>query len=104
MAKAAVKIRAKEKSGVVTIKVLMTHPMETGLRKDKNTGKIIPAFYIENVSCSSAGNPLMNCNWSGSVSKNPYLSFKFDGKKGDEFSLTWRDNKGGTGTETSKVR
>ncbi|MCG7936220.1 MAG: thiosulfate oxidation carrier complex protein SoxZ, partial [Candidatus Thiodiazotropha taylori] len=29
----SIKIRAKEKGGVTTVKALMTHPMETGGRK-----------------------------------------------------------------------
>ncbi|MBT7047566.1 MAG: thiosulfate oxidation carrier complex protein SoxZ, partial [Gammaproteobacteria bacterium] len=34
----SIKLRAKSKKGVVTVKCLMNHPMETGLRKDKKTG------------------------------------------------------------------
>ena len=45
----SIKIRAKEKGGVVTVKALMNHPMETGLRKDKKTGKAIPAHFINEV-------------------------------------------------------
>jgi len=43
--------------------------------------------------------------WSGAVSKNPYLSFQFAGaKKGDAVELTWKDNKGGSETAATKVR
>jgi len=46
MATGTIKIRAKEKGGEVEVKVLFTHPMETGMRKDKATGankKVIKA-------------------------------------------------------------
>ena len=39
-AKKSIKIRAKLKNDVVTVKALMTHPMETGARKDSKTGEL----------------------------------------------------------------
>lgn len=100
---ASTKIRAKEKSGVVTVKALMTHPMETGLRKDKKTGKIIPAHHITEIVCEAAGKTVMTCMWSGGISKNPYLSFKYAGKKGEDLKLTWTDNQGASETTTASV-
>ncbi|AKH21646.1 thiosulfate oxidation carrier complex protein SoxZ [Sedimenticola thiotaurini] len=90
---ATIKIRAKEKGGVTTVKALMTHSMESGLRKDKN-GEKIPAHFIQEVVCEVNGKMVMNAHWSGGVSKNPYISFKFDGGKGETLKLTWTDNQG----------
>jgi len=105
MAKSTIKIRAKEKAGVVTVKALMTHPMETGARKDKKTGKLIPAHFIQEVSCKTNDKTVMSADWSGGVSKNPYLSFKFKGAaKGDPIELTWVDNQGNSDTKTAKIR
>ena len=96
MAKKSIKIRAKEKGGVVTVKALMTHPMETGTRKDKKTGDLIPAHFIQEVTCKHGDNTVFTAYWSGGVSKNPYLSFKFSGgAKGDALTLKWADNQGG---------
>ena len=90
-----IKIRAKSSDGVTTVKALMTHPMETGARKDKKTGEAIPAHFIQEVACESGGKRLITAYWSGGVSKNPYLSFKFaGGNKGDKLTLSWVDNKG----------
>lgn len=100
----SVKIRAKEKGGEVTVKILMTHPMETGLRKDKKTGEPIPADYVENIVCEVNGKPYLNTNFSGSVSQNPFLSFKYAGNKGDEIKLTYKDNSGNSASETEKAR
>jgi len=90
-----IKIRAKEAGGVVTIKALMSHPMETGGRKDKKTGQAIPAHFIQEVNITLNGKEQLKGYWSGGVSKNPYLSVKVKGgKKGDTVSLSWADNKG----------
>ena len=54
-----IKIRAKEKGGTTTVKFLLKHPMETGLRKDKKTGKKIPAHFISDVDVSLNGTNVM---------------------------------------------
>ena len=101
----SIKIRAKAKGGTTTVKALMTHPMETGLRKDKKTGKMIPAHFIQEVSCMHNGKVVLTTEWGGSVSKNPYLSFKFEGGATDDtIELSWKDNQGGSDTSSVKVR
>jgi len=42
--------RRYHKGDVIPVKALITHPMETGFRKNKKTGKRIPAYYINDVS------------------------------------------------------
>ena len=105
MAKSSIKIRAKDKDGVTTVKALMTHPMETGGRKDKKTGKKIPAHFIQEVVCKHNGATVLTADWSGGVSKNPYISFKFTGgAKGDDVELSWTDNTGKSDTTTGKIK
>ena len=105
MAKSSIKIRAKEKGGVTTVKALMTHPMETGGRKDKKTGEKIPAHFIQEVVCKHNGATVLTADWSGGVSKNPYLSFKFSGgAKGDSVELAWTDNKGNSDSTTGQIK
>jgi sulfur-oxidizing protein SoxZ len=88
-------MRAKASGGVTTIKALMSHPMETGTRKDKKTGKNIPAHFIQEVVCKHGDKTVMTAQWGAAISKNPYLSFKFKGgNAGDTVSLSWTDNKG----------
>ena len=103
MASKSIKIRAKLKDDVTTVKALMTHPMETGARKGKD-GKAIPAHFIQEITCESGGKNLLTAFWSGGVSKNPYLSFKFKGgKKGDTLKLSWVDNKGESASQEAKI-
>ena len=91
---ATIKIRAKAKGGVTTVKSLMNHPMETGQRKDKKGGKI-PAHFIQEVVAEHGGKTVMTAHWGPAVSKNPYISFKFaGGAKGDKLKISWVDNMG----------
>ena len=47
---------------------------------------------------------LLTALWSGGVSKNPYLSFKFTGAaKGEKVEITWTDSKGATESETAEI-
>lgn len=99
------KIRAKLKGETVEVKALMNHPMETGLRKDKKTGEVIPAHFIQEVVAKSGEKTVMTALWSGGVSKNPYIAFKFaGGAKGDSVELTWTDNQGATESATAEIK
>lgn len=100
----SIKIRAKMSGDTTTVKCLVTHPMETGLRKDKKTGELIPAHFINEVVATVGDKTVMTTNWSGGVSKNPYLSFKFKGgNKGDEVKISWVDNQGGSDADSAKI-
>jgi sulfur-oxidizing protein SoxZ len=98
------KMRAKAKDGVVSVKALMSHPMETGLRKDKKTGEKIPAHFINNVTVKKGDAVLMSAHWSGSISKNPMLSFEYSGAPGDKLTLNWTDNQDGSGSAEAEVK
>jgi len=92
---ATIKIRAKVKNGITTVKALISHTMETGLRKNKKTGKKIPAHHITEVTGEYNGKTVMTANWGPAISKNPYLSFKFKGgSAGENVKISWVDNKG----------
>jgi len=100
----SIKARANVKGDEVTVKALISHPMETGLRKDKKTGKVIPAHFIQEVVCQHNGKEVMNAVWGGAVSTNPYVSFIFDGaKKGDTITMSWVDNTGAKDSAEDQV-
>ena len=104
MAKSSIKIRAKVKKGEATVKCLISHPMETGLRKNKKTGKLIPAHFIQEVVCKHGDKTVMTAQWGAAISKNPYLSFKFKGgNAGDTVSLSWTDNKGNSDSADGSI-
>ena len=98
------KIRAWIENNKTTVKAIIFHPMETGLRKDKKTGKPIPAHFITEVSCEHNGKSILKCNWGPGVSKNPFFSFRFAGAKaGDKLKISWVDNKGQSGSSEAQI-
>lgn len=97
------RIRATAGADGVEVRVLMSHEMETGQRRD-SSGQIVPAHFISNVTVQHAGKTVLAAEWGPAVSKNPYLQFKFQGgKKGDELTVTWVDNKGETRTDKAVI-
>jgi sulfur-oxidizing protein SoxZ len=101
----SIKMRASAKDGVTTIKALISHPMETGTRKDKKTGEKIPAHFIQEVVCEHNGNTVMTAQWGPAISKNPYLSFRFTGgNAGDTVKLSWVDNKGNSDSSEASIK
>jgi sulfur-oxidizing protein SoxZ len=101
----AIKIRAKAKDGVTTVKTLMSHTMETGLRKNSKTGEKIPADHITEVTAEHNGNTVMTANWGGAIAKNPYLSFKFKGAAaGDTIKISWVDNMGKSDSAEAQIK
>ena len=103
MATNPMKIRAASKDGVTEVKVLISHEMETGQRKDA-AGKVIPAWFIQQVAATHNGKQVMRANWGPAISKNPYLQFSFKGgKAGDKVQITWTDNRGETRTDEATI-
>mgnify|MGYP001812015149 FL=1 len=101
----SIRVRAKAKGDTTTVKALITHPMETGLRKNKKTGEKIPAHFIQEVVCKHNGATVMTAHWGAAVSKNPYVSIMLSGAKaGDAIELSWVDNKGGKDVASTKVK
>ena len=87
------RIRAQARGDKTTVRVLMSHEMETGQRKDA-AGKI-PAWFIQEVTPPHNGKPVMSAQWGPSVAKNPFLQFTVKGAKaGDKVAISWKDNKG----------
>ena len=97
------KIRAAEKDGVTTVRVLMAHEMETGQRKDAS-GALIPAWHITEIVAKVGDKTVLEAQWGPAISKNPYLQFAFKGgKKGDKVKVSWTDNKGDTRTDEATI-
>ena len=97
------KIRAAAKDGVTEVKVLISHEMDTGQRKDAN-GAVIPAWFITDLVAKHGDKVVLQSEFGTAVSKNPYLAFKFKGgAKGDKVSVSWKDNKGDSRTDEAVV-
>jgi sulfur-oxidizing protein SoxZ len=98
MADKQTKIRTKTHDGVTDVLVLVSHPMETGQRKDKKTNEKIPAHYIEKLNFTLNGKEVASTDLGPAVSSDPLVGIKLKGAKaGDKLKVTWSDNKGESG-------
>ncbi|MBA3596555.1 MAG: thiosulfate oxidation carrier complex protein SoxZ [Methylibium sp.] len=97
------RIRAQAAGDKATVRVLMSHEMETGQRKDA-AGKPIPAWFIQEVTAQHNGKPVLSAQWGPAVAKNPYLQFVVKGAKaGDKITITWVDNRGDKRSDEATV-
>ncbi|BAL23557.1 thiosulfate oxidation carrier complex protein SoxZ [Azoarcus sp. KH32C] len=100
---APTRIRATLRDGLTEVRLLMTHPMENGLRKDAE-GTRIPAHFITDVEVRHGERVVLAANFGPSVSANPYLAFRFSGgAAGDEISVAWRDNLGASRVDAARI-
>jgi sulfur-oxidizing protein SoxZ len=91
---APMKIRAQPQGGNALVRVLMSHDMESGFRKDAS-GKPVPAWHITEVTVQHNGRAVMSAQYGPAVAKNPLLQFVVKGAKaGDKISVGWVDTKG----------
>jgi len=99
-----IKTRITVKDGTAELKILVFHPMESGLRKDAVTKKLIPRHFIDILTIEHNGAPVLEAHLSRSVSRNPFLHFKIPNvKNGDKFKIDWHDNFGEYGTIETEV-
>ena len=78
---------------VVTLKTLISHPMESGQRKD-GEGKLIPREIINRFTCDSNGANVIDIAIDPAVSTNPYFEFDVKVDAAGEFVFTWYDDDG----------
>ncbi|MEY6432948.1 thiosulfate oxidation carrier complex protein SoxZ [Thioalkalicoccus limnaeus] len=105
MASDTIRVRATaDAEGVTTLQLLMSHEMETGRRRGPD-GDLIPAHFIQEVTCEHNGQVVATAYFSGGVSRNPYLSLKFTGaKQGDSIRVSWTDNQGYDDSAEATIR
>ena len=88
------RIRAQAQGEKTTVRVLVSHEMESGQRRDA-AGKIVPAWFIQSINATWNGKTVMSAQWGTAVSKNPFIQFAFKGgKAGDKIVVSWIDNRG----------
>lgn len=97
------KIRAKMDGDAADVKVLMSHPMETGQRKNEK-GELVPVHFIQSVLATHNGKTVLDAQWSQAVARNPFLGFRVKGAKaGDKITVSWIDTKGDKGSIETTV-
>lgn len=102
----SVMIKTKPKTyaigDIIQVDAILEHPMETGLRKDKD-GKVVPAHHITGVKVEFDGKVVTTMDMTGSVSVNPFVSFNLKVTKNAPLKITAVDNKGETQEGTKDI-
>ena len=81
------------KDDIVEVKALVSHVMETGLRKDAN-GNPIARKILNKFSCTVNGKQVFSADFEPAISANPYIQFKFRAEESGPVVLTWTDDDG----------
>ena len=93
--RSTIKIRSKRFSEYTLVRTLIAHSMETGKRKDQESGELIPTHFIRTLSFKHNDKLLSECQMSFGISKNPFFSFKIkQANAGDKITISWQDNLG----------
>lgn len=78
---------------ILQVKVLIAHPMETGLRRGMD-GRAIPQAIIEELRCEYNGEVVFRAELHPAISANPYFAFYIRAAKSGDITLKWRDEAG----------
>ena len=98
------KIRTKTQDGVTDVLVLVSHPMETGLRVDPKTKEKVPQHFIQKMSFFLDGKEVASSDLGTAVAKDPLIGIKLKGAKpGTKLKVTWSDNKGESASEETTI-
>ena len=102
--KPRVKVPKKADQGeIITIKTLISHSMETGLRKDRKTGEKIPRQIINKFVAKFNGEEVFSVDIDPAISANPYFQFSMKAEESGEFEFLWMDDNGETYSTNSKL-
>ena len=99
----SIRVRAIANGDITEVQALIQHPMDSGFVKDAK-GELIPPHFIQELKFACNGKEVFVADWGPAVSKDPYVKFSFKGgKKGDDLTISWTDNKGGSDEITAKI-
>jgi len=102
--KPRVKVPKKAEAGeVITIKTLISHKMESGQRKDKKNGELIPRKIINHFVAEFNGKKVFETQIEPAVSSNPFIQFKMKVPESGEIVFTWTDDDGSKYTTKKKI-
>jgi sulfur-oxidizing protein SoxZ len=104
--KSLIKIKPKKyKTGdIVKVSFMIMHDMETGLRVDKKTKKIVPIDYISELKFDFDGKTFTTMKVWETLSVNPVVStyMKVTGK--GKVKVTYTESNGSTGSKSKKIK
>lgn len=104
MSQVRIRVPEKAKAGdVVTVRALVTHPMEVNQVKD---GKVVEKNYnfIHKVEASYNGKPVFEAETTQAVSQNPFFSFTIKVSGPGKVKVIFHDTEGKTYTGEADIK
>jgi sulfur-oxidizing protein SoxZ len=87
---------------IVEVKLLISHPMESGQRKDES-GQTVPRNIIHAFRCTYNGAEVLNLDLNPAIAANPYLAFSLRAEKSGTVEMSWVDDEGVTGSASAPL-
>jgi sulfur-oxidizing protein SoxZ len=84
------------------VKLLISHPMESGQRRDA-MGEAIPRDIINSFVCAFNGEEVLRADLFPAIAANPFLSFAVVVQESGTLTMTFTDDDGMVQTETAGV-
>ena len=85
--------RQAKKGETIEIKTLISHPMESGHRRDVQ-GQLIPRHIVHTFTCTYNGAEVFRADWHPAIAANPYLAFYTVATESGRLSFQWVDDDG----------
>ncbi len=95
--------KTAKKGDVFQIKTLVTHAMETGLRKGKD-GNPIPRDIVNTFTCAFNGKTVFTMKLEPAISANPYIAFYQQATESGDYTFTWTDDAGDSVSKTASIQ
>ena len=100
---ARIQVPKETKRGqLITVRLAIQHPMETGFRYD-NMGRVIPKNVVNTLTCRYNGAEVFRAEMGSGISANPYLQFYTRAEATGEMVFEWVDDSGERGSERVAV-
>ncbi|WP_181704185.1 thiosulfate oxidation carrier complex protein SoxZ [Chthonobacter albigriseus] len=89
-----IKVPERARAGErITIRTLVSHPMESGLRADQSGGRIARRI-LNRFVCSFEGEVVLSCELEPAMAANPYFEFTVTVTRSGSFRFEWHEDGG----------
>lgn len=87
---------------LIEIKTLISHPMQSGFRRD-TMGEAIARDILKEFVCTYNGEQVFNAEFFPAIAANPFLSFFISATKSGELEFRWTDQHGQVTRESRTI-
>lgn len=103
MSVGSVVINTRMANDATFVDLRISHPMESGFRKDKQ-GTLIPSWYLTSLMVYYQDVRVASLELGPLVSRNPAISLVLNGGVENEIiKVIWVDNRGETGERSARI-